>query len=735
MRIYVFYRNGDIYNERHDAISAKIVHEQMSFRGIFPYDINNDIQRGMRIGCEDGAGIFQLFEVRKVKTNEPEHIQEVTAEHIVISELTDEHCGKQEWTNITAGAALAPLLTGTGWSIGTNTASNLSSGDISFGDVWNATRTIQSNWNVYILPRIEMVTGRIIRKYLDIMPAEGTWRGFRISLEKNANVIGVTWDDSQLKTALYGYGQEKDGVPLTFSGVTWAATDDHPAKPEGQAYLEDPAATMNYGRNGRPRFGFYQNAGITDAATLLQKTWETLKTVRVPDVTVNSTIADLYRLGYVDVPIRLHDTALIEIRQNGPSGITLQKEIIQYTEDLLDPLQSSVVIGTYIPNIIYINRETARRSGAGRRGSGMSQTPAEYTAENNTVQIRIDSNGLDSLCVGIGAQLNPDGSLVVDEQGNPVFIEGGENLFSRVQQNKTNISLEVTNRQNADDILSGRIDVNAGQIALKVSKGDVATQLTVEVGNVSISNGNLVVSGYVTAAAFQAEQARFDNLVSGQSIATSIKATTLYGTNLSCSNLTIDSRLGFWSIPDMGDATIDGNAFSASQLKLDHYHKISMSESGGVVTVTTGKAANTAQTATFNIAATQFYLDAVAAAEQRGSSSVRITDVDGTDQGDPSSNVNPASITATASNGATYTRSLYMTQGSWNSSNQKAVNIRVGSTSGNLIGRLWITAPAAPAPTVGKPYIYNPSQNRICAVCVVNGQTYYGDYHNASEYT
>lgn len=619
MRIYVFYRNGDIYNERHDAISAKIVHEQMSFRGIFPYDINNDIQRGMRIGCEDGAGVFQLFEVRKVKTNEPEHIQEVTAEHIVISELTDEHCGKQEWTNITAGAALAPLLTGTGWSIGTNTASNLSSGDISFGDVWNATRTIQSNWNVYILPRIEMVTGRIIHKYLDIMPAEGTWRGFRISLEKNANVIGVTWDDSNLKTALYGYGQEKDGVPLTFSGVTWTATDDHPAKPEGQAYLEDPAATRNYGRNGRPRFGFYQNAGITDAATLLQKTWETLKTVRVPDVTVNSTIADLYRLGYVDVPIRLHDTALIEIRQNGPSGITLQKEIIQYTEDLLDPLQSSVVIGTYIPNIIYINRETARRSGAGRMGSGMSQTPAEYTTENNTVQIRIDSNGLESLCVGTGAQLNPDGSLVVDPvTGNPVFIDGGENLFSRIQQNKSNISLEVTNRQNADDILSGRIDVNAGQIALKVSKGDVATQLTVEVGNVSILNGNLVVDGYVTAAAFQAEQARFDNLVSGQSIATSIRATTLYGTNLSCSNLTIDSRLGFWSIPDMGDATIDGNAFSASQLKLDHYHKISMSESGGVVTVTTGKAANTAQTATFNIAATQFYLDAVAAAEANG---------------------------------------------------------------------------------------------------------------------
>jgi phage minor structural protein len=450
----------------------------------------------MRVGYEDALGVFQVFEIRKVRTLEPDHLQDISAEHIAISELTDEFAAKAEWTNITASAALSPLLANTGWSIGTDTTSNTSSGDLNNGNVWNATRLIQQNWNVYILPRIVVGAAGITNKYLDIIPAEGTWRGFRISLDKNANEVGVIWDDSKLKTALYAFGQEKNKTPLTFADVVWTATADHPAKPSGQTYLEDPTATAAYGRNGRPRFGYYQNASITNATTLLEKTWETLKTVSVPDVTVNATVADLHRLGYVDVPLRLHDTALVEVR---PTGVVLQKEIVQYAEDLLDPLQSRLTIGTYIPNIIYINRENARRGGGGG-GSG-GQTPLEYTTENNTVQISIDSRGLQSLCVGTGAQLNPDGSLVIDpDTGYPVFIDGGENMWSNITQNKTNITAEVTRATTQEGILSGRISVNADNIALKVSKGDVATQLTVEVGNVHVTGGNLTIDGYVLSS-------------------------------------------------------------------------------------------------------------------------------------------------------------------------------------------------------------------------------------------
>lgn len=381
---------------RSDAEQAEHCHEEMSLHCLFPYDPGKVITNGgMRIGYTDSLGVFQCFEIRQCRNYEPDHYQEVTAEHIAISELTDEHFPGKDWTNVTAAAALADILTGTLWSVGNVTASNISSGNSSMGDVWQDVRTIENNWNVYITPRVVVNASGIVGRYLDIAPAGGIWRGLRLSLDKNMDEAGVTWDDTRCKTALYGYGKSVAGSgqdqnqPLTFADVVWAETADHPAKPAGQKYLEDPAATAAYGRNGRPRFGFYQNGDISDPEILLQKTWETLKTVSVPDVSIDGVVRDLYRLGFTDVPIRLHDTAIVEIR---PTGVNLQKEIIKYTEDLLNPQSSRLNIGAYIPNIIYINRENAARSGAGG-GSG-GQSNIEYKLGEYYTQIEGNSQEL-----------------------------------------------------------------------------------------------------------------------------------------------------------------------------------------------------------------------------------------------------------------------------------------------------------------------------------------------------
>ena len=103
----------------------------------------------------------------------------------------------------------------------------------------------------------------------------------RLSLDKNADEMGVVIDDTNVITAIYGYGamtgEGAQRAPLTFANVVWQQTSDHPAKPAGQTYLEDPAATAAYGRNGRPRYGYYQNTDINDANVLIEKAWESLK--------------------------------------------------------------------------------------------------------------------------------------------------------------------------------------------------------------------------------------------------------------------------------------------------------------------------------------------------------------------------------------------------------------------------------------------------------------------------
>jgi hypothetical protein len=454
MEFIFFDASGSRLFVHNDAESATHCHEEMSLQALFPYDAGKVIQRGQRIGYTDALGVFQPFEIRKVRTYEPDHYQEITAEHIVISELSDEHLDQTEITDKTAGDALGGILTGTLWAVGTNTASGTQTADISRGSVWQGVRTIEENWNVYITPRVTFNASGITGRYLDIAPAGPIWRGVRLSLDKNADEVGVTWDDTNVITAIYGYGGRvadssgDDTETLTFKDVTWSATSSHPAKPSGQAYLEDPTAKALYGRGGRNRFGYYQNSNIDDPEILLEKSWQALQQSNAPDVAIDCRVSDLYRLGYTDQPLALHDSAIIEVR---PTGETLQREIIRMTEDLLDPTATRVNIGVYIPNIIYMQRETEKAAkggggGGGRGGGGgggQDNEVYEYETEiqANRYQISLRAYQRDMTNV---ENILKEAGVAIDASG--VIIYAGNNL----------------------DDMQASITVNADKIALVV---------------------------------------------------------------------------------------------------------------------------------------------------------------------------------------------------------------------------------------------------------------------------
>lgn len=362
---------------RDDMLSGHWIQQEMNVSAEFPYKAGKVIQIGQRMAFRDPAtDTLEVFEVVNVQNRDTDHAQTVTADHICIAELSDEHINTTEITNKTASEALSTALTGTLWSVGTNTASGAQNGNFSRGSVWDAVCEIQKNWNVYITPRVVISSGVITGRYLDIAPADGVWRGLRLSIRKNLLDPIVTYDDTEVYTALYGYGGMVDKAQqsgddtseeLTFADEVWTATSAHPAKPSGQTYLEWPEKTAIYGRNGRARYGYYQNANIKDASVLLEKTWESLQQVSEPKVTVAGTCVDLYRLGYKDQPIRLHDIAIVEIEETGE---LLHKQVVCCDVDLVNPDGTRPEIGDYIPNIIYINRDTDKKAGGGGGGGG-----------------------------------------------------------------------------------------------------------------------------------------------------------------------------------------------------------------------------------------------------------------------------------------------------------------------------------------------------------------------------
>ena len=361
---------------RSDAEDAHWIMQEMNLSVTFPFLQEKKIEHGMRVAFRDPAdNVIKLFEIKIVTNNNPDGYQQITAEDIVISELTDEHINSQKLTGKTAAEALTTALTGTLWSVGNDTSSGTQNADFSRGSVWDAVNTIQQNWNVYITPRVTIsAAGVITGKYLDIAPAEGTWRGLRLSIRKNMLDPAVTYDEDGLYTALYGYGgtvdkartgQDDEPTELTFADVVWSQTAEHPAKPSGQTYLEWPEKTAIYGRNGRPRFGYFQNGNIKDANLLLEKTWESLKLCSDPKISISGGVVDLHRMGYADQPIRLHDMAIVDVEETGEH---FYKQIICADIDLMDESGDRVEIGDYIPNIIYINRDTAKKSGGGGGG-------------------------------------------------------------------------------------------------------------------------------------------------------------------------------------------------------------------------------------------------------------------------------------------------------------------------------------------------------------------------------
>ena len=497
---------------RDDMESGHWVQEQMNVTADFPFDASKVIQIGQRIAFRDPAtDTIEVFEILNVVNQEPDHYQQITAEHICIAELSDEHINKVEITEKTAAQALTTALTGTLWSVGNNTASGTQNGDISRGSVWDAVNAIQQNWNVYITPRVTISSaGAITGRYLDIAPAEGTWRGLRLSVRKNMLDPSVTYDDSEVYTALYGYGGSVEKAQqtgddkteeLTFADEVWTATSSHPAKPSGQTYLEWPEKTALYGRNGRARFGYYQNGNIKDAGVLLEKTWESLQLACEPKISISGTCVDLYRLGYKDQPLRLHDQVIVEIEETGE---LFYKQIICCDIDLTDPTGSRAEIGDYVPNIIYINRDTDKKASGGGGGGGRSpKSMTEYEGQQAYFSSEFVKNDrLIGMVAGIKdgdvyikaasiiASINADGGTNVKLEADTIDING---LVTALKTITLEVAyLNVTNGIDCGPIQCGAIDCDS----IGTNTGNVVCGGTVDTTSLKVNNQDATWKSY-----------------------------------------------------------------------------------------------------------------------------------------------------------------------------------------------------------------------------------------------
>ena len=190
------------------------------------------------------------------------------------------------------------------------------------------------------------ITDRRVNFYIK----QGEQTGKRFEYGSNLLSIKQEQDTQNIYTALVGRGKgvqvsggDDDNTPdgygrrITFADVEWSKANGDPLdKPKGQEWLEDPDATKQLGfSDGHMRIGLEVFEDVDDPKTLLQKTYEALKTAERPQVQFSASVINTGELHLGDrVGITRNDI-----------GIAYETRVFKVQHNLLDETQNKIDLG------------------------------------------------------------------------------------------------------------------------------------------------------------------------------------------------------------------------------------------------------------------------------------------------------------------------------------------------------------------------------------------------------
>lgn len=324
-------------------------------------------------------------------------------------------------------------------------------------------------------------------------------------------------------------------------------------------------------------------------------------------------------------------------------------------------------------------------AGAAGRAAAANAEEIEYWAQVVTHHSDIiDGTDLDELY---------QSGIIMDAQSGVTIYnlsQGFTSNYAGIQVNAQAISSEVSTARSNESALSSRITQNANSISLVVSNGSIDAASIVAAINgasssVTISADHIVLDGATVASVLATQSLTVASLSAGNTtINGSLTVPSGYSLSLLGSAMYVQNIKPGTSMNAVASVLTDR---ASSDIDLEHYHAISVSESNGVVTITQGAVSATAGSDSFNIANTQYYQSGVAAARTAGwasaagsivwptagtSSSIAITYPDQT-------------------YGDTLTTHYGMTQTTW-SGKSKYVNLYSDDTSMGAVARVSVDA-------------------------------------------
>jgi phage minor structural protein len=349
-------------------VHREVLNGENTFQFSFPADREEAqyIQEGNLVGFKDLDASWQIFEIKKIIDEHGDSLSRTAyCEHIFYELIDDIVTDKRP--SSTAISALVGMLENTRWQVGIVDDLGISSTTAYYVSALEAAQAVATAWKGELQWRC-IVTGGVIQRYVDLRAARGSDTGKQFAYSKDILSITRTVDASNVYTAMYGRGKGVEtesggyGRRLTFEDVAWTTPANPVNKAAGQEWVGDPEALARWGRpGGRHRFGIYTNEDQTDAAALLQETWDALQEQKTPLVTYKLDVVALETLTeYSHEAVRLGDLVRVIDREFRPE-LVVSARVVEIERDLKAPENTKIILGNFYPTIVQTTINTQQQ--------------------------------------------------------------------------------------------------------------------------------------------------------------------------------------------------------------------------------------------------------------------------------------------------------------------------------------------------------------------------------------
>lgn len=337
--VYIFDANRRIRRVLPDVTELLHTESDGTLEAGFPQTAGATPGEELGFSCVDG--LFRLFTIDRVEHDDHNGTDIVTATDAARAELQDTVTLNVELESATAIEAARQILAGRGWRIegGGGRSEKVATG---YTSAWAALSDLESTHEVRVLPGYAISGGVVMGRRLVVAERTSTFRGRIFEARLDATDIAITHSERPI-TRAYGVGAATgtQDVPtrMTIADAAWSRANGDPAdKPAGQAYIDNPDAPP--GALVREMMVLDENE--TDAARLLEKTWEKLKARQTAHVSGTATVADVeMQPGMEYKAVRLYDRVAVIAR----SGEKVMATVLEIKRDYVRPHLTKITIG------------------------------------------------------------------------------------------------------------------------------------------------------------------------------------------------------------------------------------------------------------------------------------------------------------------------------------------------------------------------------------------------------